>query len=281
MKYSITLASFRKVEPIGETLAKLVRQGFDAVEMFGEPQEADLAKLQDVFSSYGMSICGITGMWGSISEEGWKRKLLSADPALVQASEQYVQDCVRMCNLLGGKEMNICMFADDQSGFDKTHGIISPKEKERVMARSIPVMKRLCSVAADYGVELVLEPLNRYSTPYCVTAKDAISIAQQVDSLGILLDTFHMNIEEDSFEDAIQSSIRFLRHTHFADNNRKMPGFAHIDFTTIVKCLLDAGYDGYASFEPNIPDRNYEHATKSGLAFVKRIEMGMRTAAAA
>src|SRR5919197_6542607 len=106
MKYSITLASFRRIEPIGETLVKLARHGFDAVEMFGEPRGVDLAKLRDIFSSYCIPVCGITGMWGSISKDGWKRKLLSADPALVQASEQYVHDCVRMCNQLGGKEMN-------------------------------------------------------------------------------------------------------------------------------------------------------------------------------
>ncbi|MDQ3999181.1 MAG: hypothetical protein M3208_03060, partial [Thermoproteota archaeon] len=76
---------------------------------------------------------------------------------------------------------------------------------------------------------------------------------------------------EDLFEEAIQSSRKFLRHTHFADNNRKMPGFAHIDFSTIVKSLIEIGYDGYISFEPNIPDKNYEHATRYGLDFIKRI----------
>jgi sugar phosphate isomerase/epimerase len=80
-----------------------------------------------------------------------------------------------------------------------------------------------------------------------------------------------MNIEEDMFKDAIQSSGTLLRHMHFADNNRKMPGFAHIDFSAIIKSLNEIGYDGFISFEPNIADRDYEHATKYGLDFVKRI----------
>jgi sugar phosphate isomerase/epimerase len=80
-----------------------------------------------------------------------------------------------------------------------------------------------------------------------------------------------MNIEEDFFKDAIQSSRKFLRHMHFADNNRKMPGFAHIDFYTIVKSLNEIGYDSYISFEPNVADKNYAHATKYGLDFVKSI----------
>jgi len=210
-------------------------------------------------------------MWGSISTDGWKRRLLSSEPMLVQASERYVIDCLKLCNILGGQEMNVCLFADDIQGVDRTHRIISGNEKEVFAAKAVPIMKNLCRKAADYGIQLVLEPLNRYSTPYCANAKDAIVIAQQVDSLGILLDTFHMNIEEDFFKDAIQSSRKFLRHMHFADNNRKMPGFAHIDFYTIVKSLNEIGYDGYISFEPNVADKNYAHATKYGLDFVKSI----------
>jgi sugar phosphate isomerase/epimerase len=73
------------------------------------------------------------------------------------------------------------------------------------------------------------------------------------------------------FKDAIQSSSTLLRHMHFADNNRKMPGFAHIDFSTIIKSLKEIGYQDYISFEPNVADRSYEHETKYGLDFVKRI----------
>jgi D-psicose/D-tagatose/L-ribulose 3-epimerase len=272
MKYAITLASFRKIEPIEDTLATLAKQGYDAIEMFGEPSEVDAKKLRDTFSSYNLSVCGITGMWGSISPDGWKRRLLSTDQMLVQASEQYVIDCLKMCNILGGKEMNICLFADDIQGFDKTHGTIPAKEKELFAAKAVPVISRLCRKAADYGIRLLLEPLNRYSTPYCASAADAIAIANQVNSLGIVLDTFHMNIEEDLFSDAIQSSRQLLLHMHFADNNRKMPGFAHIDFYTIVKSLKEIGYVGYISFEPSIADKTYEHATKHGLCFIKRIE---------
>lgn len=270
MKYAITLASFRKIEPIEDTLATLAKQGYDAIEMFGEPNEVDTKKVLDSLNSYGLSVCGVTGMWGSISRDGWKRKLLSSDPKLVQGSEQYVIDCLEMCSILDGHEMNICLFADDGQGVDRTHRIVSANEKELFAAKAVPILRRLCRKARDYGIQLVLEPLNRYSTPYCATAKDAIAIAQQVDSLGALLDTFHMNIEEDLFEDAIQTSRKFLRHMHFADNNRKMPGFAHIDFSTIVKSLIQIGYNGYISFEPNLPDKNYEHATRFGLDFIKR-----------
>ena len=271
MRYAITLASFRNIEPIEDTLATLARRGYDAMEMFGEPGDVDAKKLLDSLQSYGLPVCGVTGMWGSISKNGWKRRLLSSDPAIVQASEQYVIDCLQLCNIIGGHEMNICLFADDTRGVDKTHRIITANEKEIFAAKAIPLMRRLTRRAADYGIELLLEPLNRYSTPYCATSKDALAIANQVESLGVLLDTFHMNIEEDSFRDAIESSSKILRHLHFADNNRKMPGYAHIDFSSIVESLNEIGYDNYISFEPNIADKNYEHVIKHGLDFIKEI----------
>ena len=220
MKYSITLASFRKIEPLEQTLEKLaLLQHLDAIEIYGEPEQLDAKKLSTVLSSYDMRVCGITGMWGAISKDSWKRKLLGSDPALVQAAQKYVYDCIRMCNILGGEEMNICLFADDRPGFDKTHGTINTQEKKDFAAKAIPLMSQLCKVAKDSGVKLVLEPLNRYSTPYCATAKDALAISQQVDSLGILIDTFHMNIEEDSFAVAIDSCSDFFQNSHFADNN--------------------------------------------------------------
>jgi sugar phosphate isomerase/epimerase len=210
-------------------------------------------------------------MWGNVSRDGWKRKLLSSDPALVRASKKYVRDCVRMCAVLGGYVMNVCLFADELRKFDGTHCVPTEREKERLALRAAPILSELCKFAADNGVRLVLEPLNRYNTPFCTTAKDAVRIVSLVsdNSLGILLDTFHMNIEEDSFETAIESAGGLLGHTHFADNNRKMPGFGHIDFHTIKKSLRKIGYKRYLSFEPNIFDASYQDDLKTSLKFIR------------
>ena len=81
-----------------------------------------------------------------------------------------------------------------------------------------------------------------------------------------------MNIEEDSFEYAISESDRLIKHTHFADNNRKMPGNGHIDFQSILKGLSRIGYNQYISFEPNLQYKDYQEATKSGLDFIKSIQ---------
>jgi sugar phosphate isomerase/epimerase len=273
MKYAITLASFRRLEPLDNTLSKLAGMGFDAVEMFGEPAEIDVSKVNDLVKSYGIPVCGVTGMWGSISKDGPRRRLLSEDASLVGAAEDYVRDSIKLCNSLGGSEFNICLFGDENPGVDRTHSMPDNAQKEKLASKASTALKELCQYAEDYGVTLVLEPLNRYSTPFCCSSRDAVRIAEMVnrDSLGILLDTFHMNIEEDSFDDALQHAQVHLKHMHFADNNRKMPGFAHIDFRSLIESIGKIGYNGVASFEPNIANPSYEAEVKSGLDFIRNM----------
>ena len=273
-KYSVTLSSFRKIESIEQSLARLKEQGYDSVEMFGEPDTIDLKNLRETFACYDIPICGITGMWGKISENGWKRRLLSLDSDLVKLSENYVRKCIEMCQYLGGEEFNICLFADDSNNFDANHRIISENQKKSTIERIIPTLSSLSRFAYDHGVNLVIEPLNRYSTPYCSLVSDATSIVREInrDNLGVLLDTFHMNIEENSFERTILDSKDFVKHTHFADNNRSMPGYAHIDFKSIVKSLQKIGFEKYISFEPNLTESDYKSVTLKGLQFIKNFE---------
>jgi len=175
--------------------------------------------------------------------------------------------------LLGGFEINLCLFAEDKCvEFDRNHGVVPKDQKERIMQKTaIPTLSKLSKFAKDYGIQLLLEPLNRYSTPFCTTATEAVSIANQLnqDNFGVLLDTFHMNIEEDSIEHAIMKSRGLLRHMHFADNNRKMPGYAHINFQEVVKGLKNIDYNQYISFEPNLTDEGYAVATKRGLELIR------------
>jgi sugar phosphate isomerase/epimerase len=275
LKYAITLSSFCHIEPIERTLERLQGQGYDAVEMFGEPQKMGMKKLRDIFDSFNFHVCGITGMWGSINEDSWRRRILSADRSITKHTEEYVMDCIKMCQSVGGNEMNICLFADsDMATFDRNHRSLSGDKKEAVIQKAIPLLNTLSRFAKDYGVHILVEPLNRYNTPFCSSAKDAFVIANKVnhDNFGLLLDTFHMNIEEDSLEDTILKSRKLLRHMHLADNNRKMPGYAHINFQPIMRSLFSIGYNGYASFEPNVNDKDYEDLTKRGLEFIKSLE---------
>jgi sugar phosphate isomerase/epimerase len=274
-KYAITLSSFRNIEAIEETLERLVYYGYDAVEMYGEPDKLDIRAIRDRLSSFNIAVCGITGMWGtSGNDEAGKRKLISCDQSILKYSKQYVKQCIKLCDELGGKELNLCLFADDHlQAFDRNHITLPDINKTRIIKNVLlPILDDLTRFAEDYSIMLLLEPLNRYSTPYCTTAKDAIDIAKQVNhsNFGILLDTFHMNIEEDSLENAILTSANLLRHTHFADNNRKMPGYAHIDFELVLKSLSHIEYNGFISFEPILNTYTLTSA-KNGLNFIKSL----------
>src|SRR5919108_2975104 len=136
-KYAITLSSFRTVEEgLEKVLERLVHQGYEAVEMFGEPDEVDLKRLNQTFRSFDIPVCGITGMWGSVSKEGRKRKLLSLDTDIIEYSEEYVRQCIKMCDSLGGYDTNLCLFADDKSSvFDRNHSEVRQDEKERLILK--------------------------------------------------------------------------------------------------------------------------------------------------
>jgi len=271
MKYAITLSSFRHLESMDDTLSKLSAMGFDSVEMYGEPSEIDIQETTELLKCYDVTVCGVTGMWGGISSEGWKRRLLSQDPGILKSANEYIRNCAKLCNALGGSEFNVCLFAEENSSTDRIHRTTPDSEKEKMTSKVAPILSELCNYSENLGVTLLLEPLNRYSTPYCASSKDAARIAELVDmsSFGILLDTFHMNIEEDSFEEAFQNARKYLHHMHFADNNRKMPGFAHIDFVALTKAMRRIGYDRIVSFEPNISQAAYEQEVKSGLEFIR------------
>ncbi len=275
-KYSITLSSFRDIiEQTERILETITSQGFDAVEMFGEPSMMASKNLAESIRSFNISVSGVTGMWGKMNHHARKRRLLSLDSHIVTYSVDYVRDIIVMCHELDGSVVNLCLFADDESEiFDKNHGLVPENHKQDALKRSIPILIDLSRYARDYGVQLLLEPLNRYNTPFCTTAMDAISIAQQLnqDNFGILLDTYHMNIEEDSFADAIALCEGLLRHTHFADNNRKMPGRGHIDFRTIIDSLHKIGYNDFISFEPTLKKTKYESEICNGLEYIKEIE---------
>jgi sugar phosphate isomerase/epimerase len=274
-KYAITLSSFRNIETIEGTLERLVNYGYDAVEMYGEPDKLDIRTIRDTLSSFNIAVCGITGMWGtSGNDEANKRKLISCNQSVLKHSKEYVRRCVKLCHELGGKELNLCLFADDHLlAFDRNHIILPDINKKRIIQNVLlPILYDLTRFAKDYNIMLLLEPLNRYSTPYCTTAKEAVAIAKQVNhsNFGILLDTFHMNIEEDSLEKAIFTSANLLGHTHFADNNRKMPGYAHVDFELVLKSLHHIKYNGHICFEPILNTYTLT-STKKGLNFIKSL----------
>ncbi len=266
-EYSITLSSFKNLEPIQVTLEKLKNQGFSTVEVYGEPDFIDVKNLMDQFDSYSIKVSGVTGMWGLSSADNKSRNLVTTDSRLRLAAQNYVKKCVTLCHDLGGKTFNICLFSDEPLISDGNHKFLPVEMKRKLISSLVRPLRELAEYASDYGIDLVIEPLNRYSTPICTSSEDAKYIVNQLnhENMGIMLDTFHMNIEEDSIYETIVVTSSLLRHIHVSDNNRKMPGFAHIDFDEVVRALKKIKYSKFITFEPTIQNTNYENDLKTGL----------------
>ena len=276
MKYSVTLSSFKEIfEALTPVLPVLKQLNYDAVEFIGENYSPKyLDNFTEALASHDLKVSGVTGMWGNVNSMAVNRRLLSVDADIVETARRYVIRCIELCRHLGGQEFNVCLFSDPYTSMpDFSHRVLSHKQKLKLVEKSVLLLRSLSNHAKDHGILLLLEPLNRYATPYCCTAADALHICKAVDntSFGILLDTFHMNIEEDSFSNAIELAKDFLLHMHFADNNRKMPGSGHLDFSSILKAMYKIDYQRYISFEPNLEQITYLNSIREGIAYIKRL----------
>jgi D-psicose/D-tagatose/L-ribulose 3-epimerase len=98
---------------------------------------------------------------------------------------------------------------------------------------------------------LALEPLNRFETYFLNTVSDAIALCDAINhpSIGILLDTFHTNIEEKDIAGAFRAAGKRLKHVHACENDRGIPGTGHVDFAGISAALKEIGYDGWITIE--------------------------------
>ena len=268
--FSITIDSFTNIESLENTIKSLVELGIRNIEVSGDPSNSSRKNLE-LFNTYSVSVLGVTGKW-TASKGMITPILLTSDVHLLSYSKNYIKECVKLCNFFGGSIFNICLLSDYDPNIDRNHEMISNKEKMKLLKRSIGVLSELTNFSKDFGVSLLIEPLNRYSTPFCCNTADAIFILSKLnnDYFSILLDTYHMNIEEKDFSDSINKSKLFLKHIHFADNNRRMPGLGHINFNSILKTLKKIQYTNYIGLEPML-DRNYKKEITRGLNFLNKL----------
>jgi D-psicose/D-tagatose/L-ribulose 3-epimerase len=271
VKFSITIDSFTKIESLENTIKGLVELGINNIELSGDPSNFNSKKNFELFNTFSVSVLGVTGKWTS-SKGMISPILLTSDPHILSYSKNYVKECIKICNFFGGSIFNICLLSDYHLKKDWNHEMIPNKEKKKLLKKSVNILSELTRFSKDFGVYLLLEPLNRYSTPFCCNTADAMFVTSNLnnDYFSILLDTYHMNIEEMDFSDSIIKSKDFLKHIHFADSNRKMPGLGHINFNSILKTLRKIQYNNYIGLEP-IVDRNYKVEIRQGLNFLNKL----------
>ena len=121
------------------------------------------------------------------------------------------------------------------------------------------------------GVKLVIEPVNRYETSLINSVTDALEF---IDTFGLpkfdlLVDIFHMNIEEQYIDLSLRKAGAQIGHVHIADSNRRVPGMGHIDWESVFQTLWEIGYSGHCSIEA-IPGPNAEEDAKFSYQFLQK-----------
>jgi sugar phosphate isomerase/epimerase len=223
-----------------KAVSKLAELRFDGIELL----PYDCAKLgaretSDLIKSYDLELSAVgTGILYV------KRGLSLTDP------DRNVRDSAIKA---------VTEFADFAQKCDSSILIIglirgkAPKNipTERFLELLQQSIESCARVAADKGLMLAVEPINRYETNMINTVEEALKLIDQIsyDNVKIMVDTFHMNIEERDIDEAILKAHDKIAHVHLADSNRLAPGLGHIDFRKVVDSLKRIDYRRYLSAE--------------------------------
>ena len=177
-----------------------------------------------------------------------KYDVASPDKEVRAGGVKYLSDIVRKIAVMEGELFSGVTYA----GWGVPNYFVDEKEKEALFCRSVDSMQQVMKVAEKEGVTVCCEAVNRFESPLVNTAAEAIKYADMVNSknIGIHLDTYHMNIEENNIGDAIRLVGNRLRHFHTGENNRNVPGRGHLDWDEIFKALKDIDYKNDIVSEP-------------------------------
>ncbi len=212
--------------------------GYDGVEIaIRDPRVVDASLIKKVVSDYGVQVVAI-GTGQAYLAEGLN--LIDEDQSVRDRTLQRLIDHINFAAIFGAKVIV---------------GLIRGKRRDRdekyVHYLLTEQVSKLAKYAKFSGIQLVVEPLNRYEIDFLNTLEEAYEFVQSLgyDNVGILADTFHMNIEEQKIEESLVQVKHKLYHVHVADSNRWAPGAGHLDFHSIIQTLRVVGYTGFLSVE--------------------------------
>jgi sugar phosphate isomerase/epimerase len=224
-------------EDIADSIDRVARYGYDAIEVVGEPEQYDAKRIAKLTADAGIEVSSVCSIYTS------ERDLVHPDVEVRRAAVAYVEDVARFAS-----EMSCPTIIVHPTACMKTAALAEPEQEWEWAVEGI---RAAGETAARLGVSLSLECWNRYETYFLNRLEQAVTLWQAIglDNGGVQGDTFHMNLEEVSIPDAFRAAGPHLQHVHLADSNRAAPGSGHLDFAPIVQALADVGYDGYVSFE--------------------------------
>ncbi len=224
---------------LAENLARVKRLGYQGVELsFRDPKTVDVAGLRILLEKHDLPVVALaTGRaWG---EEGLS--FTDSDPAVRRRTSARVGEYLDLAHALNAMVI-----------LGLIRGRIPDSVKPTAARRwARDAIRRAADRGSRNGIRLVIEPINRYETNFLNTVEETLAFLHEVEreNVGILADTFHMNIEDASIPGSLRGAGRAVFHVHVADSNRWAPGCGHLDFAEILGTLQAMRYPGYVSVE--------------------------------
>jgi len=210
-------------------------EGFE-VPMF-DPAELDAGRIGRAIEASGLecTVCAI--LPAGVNP-------ISADAEVRAKALDHLKRCVRTAAELGAKALGGPVYAP--IGY-----LAGRRRNEDEWTWAVECFQRLGEVLEENEVALNIEPVNRAETFFLNTAQETVAFCEAVgnERIGILIDTFHANIEEKNQAAAVRTAGGRLKHVHASENDRGLLGSGHVDFPGIVKALREIGYDGYLMIE--------------------------------
>ncbi len=170
---------------------------------------------------------------------------ITSDDARIRAKGvEYLKACVRATSDIGAKSFSGVIYSQHVKP-----AVARPTEQS--WQYSADCLRKVARFAAELGLVIGLEPVNRYETYLVNTCEQALKLKEMIgeDNVKIHLDTYHMNIEEKSFYEATKLAGQDLIHYHLCENDRGIPGTGLVDWDEIFKALSEINYKGFAALE--------------------------------
>ena len=225
-------------------IRKAAEIGFDVLEFQAQPllemSDDHIRELKQEADAVGVELTYSLGL-------DRRYDVSSLDESVRRGGVAYLQNIIRKMQIGGGTLLSGVSYAG--WGTPDNMG----DSKQPFWKQSVKSMREIIKVAEDCGVTYCVEAVNRFETCLINTAKEALAYIAEIDSpnIGVLLDTYHMNIEEDSLGDAIRLvGADRLKSFHTGDNNRRAPGRGHINWDEVFGALAEIGYTGRIVSEP-------------------------------
>ena len=240
MRHPVGVSTWLWTSPLDDSalaeIAERVRAwGFDVLELpIENPGDWDPARARVVLDDLGLgaTTCLVTSPG---------RELVAADGRTVRETQDYLRRCVDITAEVGAAVVGGPAYASVGRTWR-----VTPQEREAMYDELRTNLAPVTEYAASAGVVVAVEPLNRYETSVLNTVDQALEALGPIlgPGCGLLVDTYHQNIEERSPADAITRAGAHVAGVQVCANDRGAPGSDHLDWPSILTALDDIGYTG-------------------------------------